>query len=340
MQESFKKALPHADPLWVEHGYGTRFQGFQNLMRIRIRDLLLVSSLYDLYVFEEDGRLYELINDEYSQLNLSHTPELTRVSNGKEAIALFQEERSFDLIITTLHIEDMRTAVFAQKVHDLGIDVPIVLLAFDNKELSDLLLHKEADYFDQVFIWQSDYRLLLAIIKHLEDRLNIEHDTNLVGVQSIIVIENDARYYSTFLPILYKEMILQSHRLISDGINLSHKQLRQRARPKIILCKNYEEASSYLEKYRETVLGIISDVDFPRNGKPDNHAGLLFAQNVKKEYPDIPILLHSTNPDNERDAYDLGVSFIKKHSPSLLQELRRFMVDYLYQTLILCFGDS
>ena len=89
MQESFKKALPHADPLWVEHGYGTRFQGFQNLMRIRIRDLLLVSSLYDLYVFEEDGRLYELINDEYSQLNLSHTPELTRVSNGKEAIALF-----------------------------------------------------------------------------------------------------------------------------------------------------------------------------------------------------------------------------------------------------------
>ena len=331
MTDTFKKALPHADPLWVEHGYGTRFQGFQNLMRIRVRDLLLVSSLYDLYVFEEDGRLSELINDEYQKLNLSHTPELTRVSIGKEAIALFQEERQFDLIITTLHIEDMRTAVFVQKIRELGVDIPIVLLAFDNKELSDLLLQKEADLFDQIFIWQGDYRLLLAIIKHFEDRLNIEYDTKLVGVQSIIIIENDVRYYSSFLPIIYREMIIQSHRLISDGINLSHKQLRQRARPKIILCKNYEQANSYFEKYKDTILGIISDVDFPRKGKPDPQAGLKFARKVKSQHPDMPILIHSTNPENEIDAHKLGLSFISKNSPTLLQELRRFMIDYLYQ---------
>ena len=72
-----------SEALFVEHGYGNRFQGFQNLMRLRIRDILLVSSLYDLYLFEEDGRLYELIRNEYQGLNLCHSPELTRVSSGR-----------------------------------------------------------------------------------------------------------------------------------------------------------------------------------------------------------------------------------------------------------------
>ena len=103
-------AKEQLDPLWIEHGYGRRFQGFQNLMRHRIRDVLLVSSLYDLYLFEEDGRFDELISNEYQRLNLSHSPELTRVSSGKEAIVLAKEERRFDLILTTMHVEDM-TAV-------------------------------------------------------------------------------------------------------------------------------------------------------------------------------------------------------------------------------------
>ncbi|MDL1893354.1 response regulator, partial [Sphingobacteriales bacterium CHB3] len=129
------------DPLWVEHGYGNRFQGFQNLMRLRIRDILLVSSLYDLYLFEEDGRLYELIRNEYQGFNLSHSPELTRVSSGSEAINLAKEENRFDLIITTLHIDDMHAVNFATMARQQGITVPIVLLAHDNRELKELVVH-------------------------------------------------------------------------------------------------------------------------------------------------------------------------------------------------------
>ncbi len=327
------KVLPHADPLWVEHGYGTRFQGFQNLMRLRIRDILLVSSLYDLYVFEEDGRLYELIREKYQGLNLSHSPELTRVSSGKEALAIIQEERRFDLILTTLHIEDMRVSNFAEKVKSLDIGIPIVLLAFDNRELSDLLLHQDSSVFDQIFIWQGDFRLLLAIIKHLEDKLNVDHDTNLVGVQSIIVIEDNVRYYSSFLPMIYLETMRQSQRLISEGINLSHKQLRQRARPKILLCKTYEEAKSYYDNYNETILGVISDIEFPRNNTMDSRAGLEFAKYVLNSHPDIPVLLNSNNIDNEKEAHSIGASFVLKNSPTLLHELQHFMINNL------CFGD-
>ena len=319
--------------LFVEHGYGNRFQGFQNLMRLRIRDILLVSSLYDLYLFEEDGRLYELIRNEYQGLNLSHSPELTRVSSGQDAISLAMEESRFDLIITTLHIEDMHPLSFAKLAKKSGLNIPVVLLAHDNKELKYLLLNPEINVFDKVFIWQGDFRIIIAMIKYLEDKMNVEHDSKIVGVQNVIFIEDNIRYYSSFLPIIYTEMLSQSQRLISEGINLTHKFLRMRARPKILLCSNYEEAADYFKRYKDLCLGIISDIDFPRKGKQDPEAGIRFAKAVKKEHPDIPILLASTNPENQSEAENVEASFILKNSPTLLNELRQFMNQHF------SFGD-
>lgn len=315
------------EPLLVEHGYGTRFQGFQNLMRFRIRNILLVSSLYDLYVFEEDGRLYELIRLEYQGLNLSHSPEIIRVSSGEEAMALAVEENRFDLIITTQHIEDMPAYKLAERVKNSDLNIPIILLAYDNRELIELINHHDITVFDRIFIWTGNFRIIIAIIKHLEDRLNVDHDTRIVGVQSIIVIEDNVRFYSSYLPILYTEILKQSQRLISEGINLSHKLLRMRARPKILLCTNYEEAWDYFESYEDYILGVISDVDFMREGKQDPKAGITFARNVKQRHPDIPILLQSNNPENEKLAHQLGTSFLLKDSPTLLQDVRTFTIE-------------
>ncbi len=326
------------DPLWVEHGYGTRFQGFQNLMRYRVRDILLVSSLYDSYLFEEDGRLYELIRNEYQGLNLSHSPELTRVSSGKDAIALAQEENRFDMIITTLHIEDMHAVTFAKMVREAGLKIPVVLLAYDNRELTELFAHHDTSVFDRVFIWQGDFRIIIAMIKYLEDKLNVDHDTRLVGIQSIILIEDNVRFYSSYLPLIYTEALKQSQRLISEGINLSHKFLRMRARPKILLCTTYEEAWDYFQKYQDYILGVISDIDFVHDGKQDPQAGIEFAKNVKMQHPDIPILLQSYLSDNEEKARLVGASFLLKDSPMLLHELRQFMIrhfsfgDFVFRT--------
>lgn len=333
MKPDFEHMKSAFDPLWVEHGYGNRFQGFQNLMRLRIRDILLVSSLYDLYLFEEDGRLYELIRNEYQGFNLSHSPELTRVSSGSDAIKLAKEENRFDLIITTLHIEDMHAIDFTKKVRQEGINIPIVLLAHDNRELKDLMLHEEALVFDKIFIWTGDFRIIIAIVKNLEDRMNVDHDTRMVGVQTIIFIEDNVKYYSSILPIIYTEILKQSQRLISEGINLTHKFLRMRARPKILLCSTYEEAWSYYQEYKEFVLGIVSDVDFPHRGIQDPRAGLEFAQEVRNELSDLPILLLSDNEENELRAHALGISFVIKNTPTLLTELRQFMVKYF------SFGD-
>lgn len=302
-------------------------------MRWRIRDVLLVSSLYDLYLFEEDGRLYELIRAEYQGLHLSHSPELTRVSSGEEAIALSRDEKRFDLIITTLHIEDMNALRLARLVREAGLDIPIILLAYDNRELNDLLTHHDTSVFDRIFIWQGDFRLITAIIKHIEDIRNVDHDTRIAGVQSIILIEDNIRYYSSFLPIIYSEILNQSQRLIMEGMNISDRYLRMRARPKILLCTTYDEAWERFQDYEDCILGVISDIDFSRQGMPNPQAGIEFARNVKSRHADIPVLLQSTTAEFEAHARTIGASFLLKDSPTLLHDLRQFMIHYF------SFGD-
>ena len=333
-----KEFRSNPEAQWVEHGYGTRFQGFQNLMRLRISNILLVSSLYDLYLFEEDGRLYELIRNEYQGLNLSHSPELTRVSSGYDAINRAKDEGRFDLIITTMHIEDMTALNFAKLARQSGLEIPIVLLGHDNRELKSLMTNPDSDLFDKVFIWTGDFRIIIGIIKYLEDQMNVEHDSKIVGVQNIIVIEDNIRYYSAFLPIIYTEMLKQSQRLISEGINLSHKFLRMRARPKILLCTNYEEAWQLFIKYKELVLGVISDIEFPKNAELDDSAGIIFAKAVKKTISDIPILLTSNNAKKQTEAKEAGFQFVLKDSSTLIYELQKFMNnnfgfgDFIFRT--------
>ncbi|MBK7104010.1 MAG: histidine kinase [Ignavibacteriae bacterium] len=295
-------------------------------MKYKIRDILLVSSLYDNYLFEEDGRLYELIREEYHTLNLSHTPEIVHVTTGVEGIELVTNKNSFDLVITTMHIEDMHVIDFAKRVKKINPDLPIVLLAYDNQERKEIKHTPNSHIFDRFFIWQGDYRLLMGIIKYIEDKKNIENDTSVVGVQAIILVEDDVKFYSQYLPLIYTQVFKQSQRLISEGVNTSHRFLRMRARPKILLCTSYEEAWEYFEKYQKYILGIISDVNFPHKGVKDPEAGLKFAKKVKELQDDIPILLQSSQADHASMAQEIQASFLQKTSPTLLADLKKFLM--------------
>lgn len=321
------------DPALFERGYGSRFQRFQDLMTNRVHDILLVSSIYDSFILEEDGRLEEGLINEFIDLNLVHLPRMIRASSGGKALQLAREQRSFDLIIATMHLGDMHAIEFTRQVRQAGIDVPVVLLTYDYKELQELTRRHGKLDFTKVFLWQGDFRILIAIVKYIEDYLNVDFDTNLVGVQSIIVIEDNVRFYSSFLPLIYTELMHHSQNVLSESVNLSHRILRMRARSKILLCETYEEAWSYFEKYHENILGVISDIEFPRLGKKDPTAGVEFARAVRALHPDIPILLQSSNPANRELADSIEVQFLHKNSPLLLHQLRQFMVDHL------SFGD-
>jgi CheY-like chemotaxis protein len=315
------------EPLSAGPGFGTALYGFQHLERHHIRDVLMVSSLFDFYLFEEEGLLYEQIQSEYHGLQLSHSPEFTRVSSAAEALPL-AASRSFDLIITTLHIDDSTPVRLARAIREKGIETPIVLVAYDNRELNELVTHHGTTEFDRVFVWQGDFRLLIAIIKNLEDELNVDEDTERVGVQCIMLVEDSIRYASYFLPLLYSEVMRHSQRLIAEGVNAAHRALRMRARPKILLCSTLDEAMACFERYEQHIIGVISDIALPRGGENDPTAGLDLARRVKSRFFDVPVLLQSTEAWRVHDAGAIGALFLAKNSSTLVDDFRVTLRDH------------
>ncbi len=320
--------VPPFDP-----GRVSRLQHFHDLMPFRVHDILLVSSLYDSFILAEDGQVSELILSDFLDLNLHHTPGLTRVDTGEAALAHLKEGRPFPLIVTSLHVGDMNALELARRVKRAGHDVPVVVLAYNNRELLEFKRKHDISDIERIFLWQGDVRILLAIVKYIEDKRNVEHDTRSVGVQSIIVIEDNIRFYSSFLPVIYTELVKQTQKVLSEGINVSQKLLRMRARPKILLCDNYEEAWDYFSRYQDDILGVISDIQFPRDGKLSREAGLEFARAAKAARPDLPLMLQSSVPQNRELAESVGADFLLKGSPTLLNDLLRFMKHHF------SFGD-
>ena len=298
---------------------------FQDLMRHRIRHILLVSSLYDSFILTEDGHLNEALVRQFADLHLNENPDLIRVSSGSEALALARDEGGFDMIITSIQLGDMNAIELARRAKEAGLGIPIVLLAYNHRELTEFLSRHQRGDIDRVFLWQGDVRILLAIVKDQEDRINLARDTGRLGVPAILVVEDSIRYYSSFLPVIFSELMAHSQRLISEGLNLSQKMLRMRARPKILLCETFEAAWEYFTKYEENILGILSDFEFPRDGKLDRRAGVELVSRVHAVRPDIPIVMQSSIPENEAVATGLNASFLLKGSPTLLHRLRELL---------------
>ncbi|MHC5113651.1 MAG: DUF5752 family protein [Planctomycetota bacterium] len=303
-----------------------RLQGFQSLMPYRVREVLLVASRYDSFILEEEGQLTELFLKEYDRLNLRYAPRLNSTPSAEKALEQLASGRRFDMVILTMHPGAMDPADFARAVKERHPDLPVVLLGYDNREFQELLESGDADAFDRVFVWTGDARILLAIVSVVEDAMNVAHDTRTVGVEVIIFIEDSVHFVSSVLPILYGKLMKQSQRLISEGITVSHKVLRMRARPKILLASSFEDGWKLFEQYRQNILGVISDMRFAREGRMDPKAGAVFAERVRGENPDIPILLQSTDPENETIAKELGVGFIRKDAPHLRRQIERFML--------------
>ncbi|MCB9882693.1 MAG: histidine kinase [Planctomycetes bacterium] len=292
----------------------------------RVQNILLVSNLYETFILERDGQLSELLLSEFLELNLQLTPALIRVSSGSQALSVL-ESRPIDLVITGLQVGDMRATELATRIRDRGFQAPIVLLGHNHRELKEFVSREDVSHIQKVFLWQGDVGIMLAIVKYIEDRLNTPHDAESAGVQVIILIEDNIRYYSSFLPLIYSELFLHSQSVLTEGVNMTHKILRMRARPKILLCSTFEEAWDHFQRFSEVILGVISDIEFPRHGKLDPEAGGDFARQVRSRWPDVPILLQSSRPENEATARALGASFLLKNSPTLLGDLQKFMVD-------------
>jgi CheY-like chemotaxis protein len=308
--------------------YGMNTEEFSALMSYRIIEILLVASHYDSFILEEDGQLTELVIEEYRNLdlNLRFAPRFTRASRAEEALQLI-EERDFDMVITTPRLPDMDIGKLVHLIKKDNPTLPVGLIAAHAWELPWLDDLRKGGDLDWTFLWQGNVQSLLAMIKQVEDRRNAEHDILVGGVQGIILVEDEPRFYSVYLPHFYTEITSQTGRLMSEGINLSHRLLRIRARPKILLAQTYEEAWELYERYSPRILGIITDVSFPRNGELDHDAGIKLARRVREHDEDLPILVQSMEAEHAEQALDVGAKFMSKRSPHLLEDLREYILE-------------
>jgi CheY-like chemotaxis protein len=303
------------------------FEGFENLMPFRVRDILLVSSLYDSFILKEDGRLNELLIGESLELNLQQIPSITQVSTGSEALALVRSQPRFNLVVTNLEVGDMDAARLAREIRLSGLDIPIVVLAYDYRELKNFVARNPESDIERVFLWQGNVRVLIAIVKYVEDKRNAAPDTASIGVPVILVVEDNIRYYSSFLPVIYTELISQSRRVIREGINVANRLLRMRARPKILLASSYEEAERLVTQYQNYLLGVVSDVEFPRDGELSAEAGIELAHLIRTAVPDVPIVLQTSRTQFRERALAEGLSFLRKRSPTLMADLRQVLME-------------
>src|ERR1035437_8183593 len=238
---------------------------FANLMTHRIYNVLLFASKYDAFVLEEDGRIDELIFNEYTSLHLRYPPRFTLVSTEEEANAQL-EDRTFELIISMPSGDSINPFEWAKKVKNQYPDIPIVVLTPFSKSVSTRLANEDLSAIDYVFSWLGNSDILLAIIKLIEDRMNVEEDVKSVGVQVILFVEDSIRWYSSIVPLLYKFVFKQSRSFMTEALNEHEQMLRMRGRPKILLARSYEEGLTIYEKYKRNMLGVITDVSYQQNG--------------------------------------------------------------------------
>ena len=301
---------------------------FANLMTRRIFNVLLIANPYDAFMLEDDGRIDEKIFNEYTSLSLRYPPRFTQATTCEEALALLSS-MTFDLIICMPGTGDNDSFDVARNIKVQYAHIPMVILTPFSHGITQRIANEDLSPFEYIFCWLGNTDLLLSIIKLIEDKMNLEHDVNEVGVQLILLVEDSIRFYSSTLPNLYKFVLKQSQEFSTEALNAHQRTLRMRGRPKIVLARTYNEAIGIYEHYKNNVLGVITDVRFPHEewGEKDALAGIKLCEAIRKEDPFVPLIIQSSETQNQAYAAKYEAAFIDKNSKKMDVDLRRIVAD-------------
>ncbi len=310
---------------------------FVNLMTRRIFNVLIVANPYDAFMLEDDGRVDEKIFDEYTELGMRFPPIFTQVSTIEEARHVL-DETSIDLVICMPGTADNDAFTVAREVKAIQPSVPCVVLTPFSHGITKRMQNEDMTIFDYVFCWLGNTNLILSIIKLIEDKMNIEHDIEEAGVQMILLVEDNIRFYSSVLPNLYNYILQQSKNFSTEALNPHAAAQRKRGRPKVVLATNYEEAMQIYEKYAENTLGVISDTRFPMQTpigrlshveEGDPEAGLKLLRAIRQHDEYVPLILESSEVENREKAWSEGFDFLDKNSKKFNVDLRKMIEEHL-----------
>ena len=305
---------------------------YKSLIKFRVRKILMICSYYDAYILEEDGQIESQIYREYIDLNLSNPPQFVWVQTSAQARAILNTVVGIDMVMCLYNVGDKEIFTLASELKQEGRSLPFVLLTHFSKEVYKRLALQDTSGIDYMFSWHGNADLIVAIIKLFEDIKNADNDILGIGVQAILLVEDSVRYYSTYLPELYKMVIKQSAEFLKETLNVQQKKLRKRSRPKILLATNLDDAMAMYSKYKDNLLGVISDVGFAvhKGDKAEDEkldAGIDLVKHIREDNPTMPILLQTSQGNISAEAEQLGVGFLKKYSKTLMLQLSDYIRD-------------
>lgn len=301
-------------------------------MKYRIHRILLVCSSYDGYTLEEDGHIDSQINSEYNELNMSNPPAIVRVSSAAEALEKLESGEEYDFVLTMYNVGGMTVFDFASTIKQMKPEMPVFLITSFSREIYRRIEDSHCEAIDNIFCWHGTADLIIAIIKLAEDRLNADRDILEGGVQAILLAEDSFRFYSSYLPELYRILLLQNSEFIKDAYNEQQMISRKRSRPKVLLATNYSEAVELYRKYKNNLLGVITDLGMiihkgDRSETEKSDAGVDICKLVKSETPWMPVIMQSSQVEFKSLAESLGAGFIPKTSKNLLENMRNVILS-------------
>ncbi len=298
---------------------------FQELMSFKVTEVLLVATYYDSYSIVREGRFFDKIFGEYLQLNLFSAPRITSVATYDEALCNMSERR-FDMVILMAGLDKQMPVSLSQEIRRLYPDLPILLMVNNNEDLKYFdEPSSPGGSIDKVFVWNGDSRVFLAMIKYVEDKKNVANDVAVGDVRIILLVEDSQRYYTRYLPLLYSIIMTQTQNILTEETaDQTHKILKMRVRPKVLLVSSYEEAVEIVDQYLDNLICVISDVKYSRNGVLDSNAGVDLIKYVKSK-TNLPTLLQSSDPSNSDKAAEVDADFIDKNSETLSMDIYNFI---------------
>ena len=303
---------------------------YLDMMKFKVKHILFVATLYDAFTLESEDSFFERFMGEIYQYSLFSLPRITGVSSAEEALEVLSTTQ-IDLVILMVGMDNETPIEISKKIKSQHESLPIYLL-LNNK--SNVKYFEELvptiGSVDKLFVWNGDSSIIFAIVKSTEDKVNVENDTKIGLVRVILLIEDSPLYYSKYLQFLYTIIFGQVQQLLPEvEKNELDKICKMRSRPKILLARNYDEAITIFNKYKDFLLCVISDVEFDRGGKLDKHAGSRFIKYVKSHIFDLPVILQSSENENEKLARQLNVKFLNKNSETLMNDIKKYLISYL-----------
>lgn len=304
--------------------YERNVNNYHLLMSRRVKDVLLISNLYDACIINEDCRLADRIAREYQGLNLSRPPRVTWAASADDAMTLL-DQNDFDMVITMYRLAGVDAFGLGRKIKSCWPNLPVLMLT--HNPVPPLYCLPEIGRIpgiDHIFNWSGDADLSMSMIKCVEDLQNVKLDTERAGIRVILLAESSQQQLSAVLPILYREIVTQNEAALEEGLDEEDRLIIRQTRPKVIIADHYEAAVALFRQYKPYLMGVIGSCELGQECRPEARMGLDLLKIVRAEKPDLPFLFLTGNREEGQAAEKLTAVAVNADETNL----KTTLVDY------------